>query len=103
MKKITLSTIKSFIRNNKDNLYVKTKSSFDGMTDGIEQVKDSFRLVPCENIDFENKDTFGINGAWFVGGGRNNFEKVDVITKESFFEGFQISNCCGTFQLVKSK
>lgn len=33
MSKITRSTIKSFIKNNFNNLYIKTKSRFDGMSD----------------------------------------------------------------------
>ena len=37
MSKITLSTFKSFIRKNEGKLFIKCKSSFDGMTDCVEQ------------------------------------------------------------------
>lgn len=37
MSKITRTTLKTFIRKNDGNLYIMTKSSFDGMTDCVQQ------------------------------------------------------------------
>lgn len=54
MAKITRSTIKSFIKNNFNNLYIKTKSRFDGMSDCLESVDDGFNKVSkmkIHNID----------------------------------------------------
>lgn len=34
-KKITRATIKSFVKKNKDQLYISNKSDFDGMVDGV--------------------------------------------------------------------
>jgi len=36
IKKITRATLKSFIKKNKCQLYVKVVSSFDGMTDCVQ-------------------------------------------------------------------
>ncbi len=42
-KKITKATVKSFIKNNIENLYINVTSDFDGMTDCVEQVKGGFK------------------------------------------------------------
>ena len=97
-KRITLATIKSFIRKNRDRLLISTRSRFDGMTDGCE---------PCRNKEFraanltENhpSNTLGIAGAWFVGGSRNSFQAYSDDT----YTGYEVYNSCGTFILaVKS-
>ena len=36
MSKITKATFKSFLRKNEGRLFIKCKSSFDGMTDSVE-------------------------------------------------------------------
>jgi len=40
--KITRTTLKSFIKKNSDNLFVKVESSFDGMTDCVQRVDGEF-------------------------------------------------------------
>jgi hypothetical protein len=94
MKNTTLATIKSFIKNNVANLYVKTSSKFDGMTDGIEAVNDQYRKVAV--VDMTKPNTFGIDGAWFVGQSRDYFSAYD----KDGFVGFEINNSCGTFILA---
>jgi len=37
-KRITLSTLKAFAKSNKEKLYAKELSRFDGMVDGIRRV-----------------------------------------------------------------
>ena len=43
-KKITLSTLKSFI-NKSEVLYVEVSSSFNGMTDCVERVEEKLRCL----------------------------------------------------------
>jgi len=97
MKKITLATIKSFIRKNKSNLFLNVKSSFDGMTDCIEFRNYGFN--PIKNTEWaqnNHKHTMGIQGAWFVGQSRDYFSEY---SKNGFF-GYEVSNCCGSFVLA---
>jgi len=96
MPKTTLTTIKSFIRKN-TNLYISTKSRFDGMVDCV---------MPCDNKLFEpvkpsneSKNTLGIEGAWFVFDSRDYFYDYE----DSEFKGYEVSNCCGKFILATRK
>ena len=95
MKKITLAGLKSFIRKNKDNLYIKVKSDFDGMVDGIVEVDMDWKKVEAEKIDFTDKNTMGICGAWLVGGSRDRIQITDdggIIT---------VGNCCGSWEICR--
>jgi len=97
-KKITLATIKSFIRKNKEHLHIDCKSSFDGMVDCV---------MPCKGHGFEkatmvdkgHAHNLGIDGAWFVGQSRDSFS--NVVSDD--YEGFYISNCCGSFSIAIPK
>ena len=91
MKKITKATFKSFIKKNRPNLYVKVKSSFDGMTDCVEQVEGGF--VPAQEAYYVHENNLGIQGVWLVHGSRDYFREV----KENGFTGIEVYNCCGTF------
>lgn len=91
-KKITLATIKAFIRKNESKIYIKVKSSFSGYTDCVEYIEDSFKLaVKDENINL--KYTLGIPGAWFVGQSRDYFE----VYEDKNYIGFKVYNACGSF------
>ena len=95
MKKITLAGLKSFIRKNKDNLYIKVKSDFDGMVDGIVEVDMDWKKVEAEKIDFTDKNTMGICGAWLVGESRDRIQITDdgdLIT---------VGNCCGSWEICR--
>jgi hypothetical protein len=94
MKRITKSTVKSFIRKNYKNLFINVRSSFDSMTDGCQWRNTGFRKIqPDENcIDY----TLGIKGAWFVGSSRDYFTAYS----ENGFTGYQVSNSCGLFILA---
>lgn len=94
MTKITRATIKKFIKDNQNGLYVKVDSSFDGMVDCVMPVEDEFRKV--EKIDMESKYNFGICGAWFVGGNRDYFTPY----ADDHMIGYEISNSCGSFKLA---
>jgi hypothetical protein len=83
-KKITLATVKSFIRKNSDRLFCKVGSRFDGMTDCVQEVENSFTQIAAENA-------LGIRGVYIVGGSRDHFWAFENDT----FTGIEISNCCG--------
>lgn len=76
-KKITLSTLKSFIRDNRENMYINVKSDFDGMTDCVEQRKEGFKKATEDKTVSKSSSyydrTMGIEGAWFVGSSRDYF------------------------------
>ena len=96
--KITRATVKSFIRKNKNELFTKCKSSFDGMTDMVEPNHNaSFKRVETE-IDFSNEYNFGIDQIWLVGSSRDSFAYFE---DDQFF-GIEIYNSCGSsFVTVK--
>ena len=97
MKKITLATVKSFIRKNSNNLFINVKSSFDGMTDGCEPCNNGFMVAVPAQDHIENN--LGINGAWVVGSSRDYFTPYF----KDGFSGIEVYNCCGKFILaVKS-
>lgn len=102
-KKITLSTVKSFIRKNREHLYINVKSSFDGMTDGVEQLHNGFVKTEQDKTESLNssyyKSTQGINGAWFVGSSRDYFTAFE----NENFKGYEVSNACGCFILSIQK
>ena len=95
MKKVTLATIKAFIRKNKKHLFIAYHSSFDGMIDGLSYSKDcSFHTAKHTDHNVEN--TLGVDGAWFVLDSRDYFTRIE----RDGFVGFEIYNCCGSFDLA---
>jgi len=99
MKKITRATIKSFIKREQknNNLYIKTKSSFSGMTDMVEKVNDNFRQV--DMVNFERVNDFDIRGLWLVGHGGDLFNNYS----DDNYIGYEIYNCCGTSIIAMKK
>jgi len=97
-KKITMATVKSFVKKNYNGLYIKLDGCFDGMIDGIDWKKDS-QFIKAE-VDTHHYDyTLGIKGAWFVGRSRDFFTKVE----NEEFEGIKVSNSCGYFTIAIKK
>ena len=97
MKKITLATVKSFIKKNEGCLFIRVKSKFDGMTDGLEYFQDGFRLA--EETDVLVQYTLGIKDAWFVGSSRDHLSPFET----EHLTGIEVSNCCGRFILAIQK
>lgn len=102
-KKITLTTVKSFIRKNRAELHIAVLSQFDGMIDCVSACKDqSFKPIvapPTKSGPFkvEGPDhQLGISGAWFVFQSRDYFTAYD----ENGFRGIEVSNSCGRFVLA---
>lgn len=90
MAKITKATFKSFLRKN-PNFVLKVGSRFDGMTDCVQTVKDSFsRPVKA---DFACDNNLGYQGIWLVGGSRDSFTEFN----EGGLKGISVYNCCGSF------
>lgn len=96
-KKITLATIKSFVRKNQE-MYIKCTSKFDGMVDCVMSIDGSAftRALPS---DRNHDRTLGIAGAWFVGDSRDYFDAFD----DGVFTGYRVHNCCGSFYLAIKK
>lgn len=95
--KITKATFKKLIKNHSNQLYAKTHSDFDGMTDCVEQVDDSFKQLEKTNMSFEN--TLGYRNIWLVGSSRDYFKPYEDET----FKGIKVSNCCGSFTVAYKK
>lgn len=97
MSKITLTTIKSFIKKS-PKLYIKCKSSFDGMTDCVQSIPDA-GFVEVELTDKHLYNTLGVQCAWFVRGSRDYFSAYETET----LTGYEVWNCCGSFILATDK
>lgn len=98
MSKITLATVKSFIKKNDGKLFLNVGSRFSGLTDMIENVEDS-AFEPVVKTDKNLSNTQGIQGAWFVGSSRDSFNTYD----DGNFQGFTVYNCCGGFTIATKK
>jgi hypothetical protein len=98
MKKVTLSTIKSFLKKNEGQILIKVDSKFDSMTDCVERVNDGFTFAKKHN-GVNSNYTLGLDGAWFVGSSRDYFK----VYEDEKFQGFYIYNCCGSFTIAKLK
>lgn len=96
-KKITLSTLKAFAKRNEGNLFVKTNSSFDGMSDCVESRKESFKPTTITDEVWHYKT--GIQGIYTVGSSRDYF----CIYEDDTYFGIEVSNCCGVTVLVTKK
>jgi hypothetical protein len=102
-KKITMATVKSFVKN-ADTLYVEHQSSFDGMVDCVMRCEES------ELKEISKEDALGSHkGAWIVGGSRDYFNYKEMEqTKTSInpngklikepvkYVGIEIYNSCGS-------
>ena len=92
--KITKTTFKSFIKNNKE-LFIKVTSSFDGYTDCIQyNQKATFKKVETSNFSIDN--TLGIDGVWLVGSSRDYFNEYN----DGQFKGIKCNNACGSFVIA---
>ncbi len=98
-KKITLATVKSFVKKNRESLLINLKSRFDGMTDGVEMVKGGF--IKAEATERNPDHTLGINRAWFVGQSRDYFRFYESIAENMI--GIEVSNACGSFVIAIKK
>ena len=99
--KITMTTIKSFIKKNQD-IYIQNLSDFDGMVDCVmptdnQAFKPVIRIPLGENTYTDNHK--GIKQAWFTLGGDDRFYPFEDET----YKGYEVYNCCGNFILAIKK
>lgn len=98
MKKVTLSTLKSFVKKNSNNLYINVKSSFCGYTDCVQSINGGFSKAEIkESINV--KHTLGIDGAWLVGSSRDYMSHFE----NENFVGIDVYNSCGRFVIAIAK
>lgn len=95
-KKITKATLKKFVRENRDKLFINTRSRFSGMIDGCEIVNNGFKSIIEDDKVISSDYTLGIKGVWLVGGGRDYFREYN----DPDFTGIETTNCCGCFVLA---
>ena len=97
MKKITRTTIKSFIKKNFDDLYISTRTRFNGMIDCVDACADqSFHKGERDERERFHDTSLGIKNAYFVGSSRDYFQPYDL----DGFKGYEIYNCVGSFILA---
>lgn len=98
MKKITLATIKKFIRDNKENLYFKSDSRFDGMVDMVLQSENpEWHKVTVNLENMDDSSDLGTKYAYFVKDSRDSFREFS----QDAYKGFYVFNCCGSFYLAR--
>jgi hypothetical protein len=95
--KITKATVKKFIKESGDSLFINVQSSFNGMIDGCESHSEGF--VKAKPTDSNTNYTLGVSGAWFVGSSRDYFTPYEA----NDFKGIRVSNSCGSFILAVKK
>ena len=95
--KITLATLKSFAKRNKERLFVKHLREFDGMTDGVEECRNK-NWFPSSLIT-SNYYRSGIDGIYTVGSSRDYFN----LYEDSEYIGIKVYNCCGSSILAIKK
>lgn len=94
-KRITIATVKAFVRKHQAELYVRTFSTFDGMTDCVQDC-DGNQYRKVESVDLTKQNTLGIPGVWFVTRSRDYFNEYT----DGEFRGYEVTNSCGCFVLV---
>lgn len=97
--KITLATVKSFVRKNQGKIYIDVRSSFDGMIDGLRFEDGGLTLAQKDERNCNQNYTLGISGAWFVGSSRDYFFWFE----NDNFDGIEVVNSCGKFILAVKK
>lgn len=105
-KKITLATVKAFIRKNRARLHVLVKSHYNiGNDDCVRPTGDTmptparrperWNRETGETVpgDLEDRRDMGVIGVSFVNGSRDYFRPCDI----PGWTGYEVYNCCGTF------
>lgn len=94
-KKFTLASAKSFLKKNAKSLYILKKSDFDGMQDCVVSTGNR-EFKKAEKATYSHTNNLGIQGVWFVGGGRDYFTPLYAVNSDEIV-GFECYNCCGNF------
>lgn len=99
MKKITVATVKSFIRKNESQLFINEKSRFDGMTDSVESRNRGWGKLTKSTNRARDCCSLGYNGIWLVGSSRDYCKAYE----DESFAGYEVSNCCGKWIVALPK
>lgn len=95
-KRITVTTVRAFIRKNQGKIFINVKLIFDGMQDGMAAKNEGF--LPATETTDNVENTFGIMNAWFTSG-----TNYIVYYDSENYTGFSISNACAHFILAIKK
>lgn len=106
-RKITVATVKAFIRRNRHRLLVNTRSTFDGMQDMV-VANDRQGWAPAEvatqydektgefvPVNEDSPRSLGLQGIWFVGDSGDRCQRVE----KDGVHGYEVNNCCGSWQV----
>ena len=96
-KKITKTTLKSFLKANSGNLYFMEESRFDGMVDCV-TANDKAKFSKCEGSYDKDERNLGFreDGLWLVGSSRDYFTYYN----ENGYEGIHCYNSCGSWTIA---
>lgn len=95
MTRITKATFKVFVNKNRERLLIRCESSFDGMTDCVEQARNP-QFAPAKDAERVMDHNLGINGIWLVGESRDYFRPFSG----NGLEGIHVFNSCGSFTVA---
>lgn len=90
-KRITKATFKAFAKRNRENLFVRAKSSFDGMHDCVMPASDNgWRAAEVDESKIGGTGSV-LNGVYLVGDSRDYFTEYEDET----YYGIEVYNSCG--------
>lgn len=100
MTKITKSTVKSFIKKNISDLYMKEFTYFNGMTDGIDNVPEiRNRFI---TLTESSRAALGVETTYNSPSFFESHNSIEPVEGENF-TGFEITNCCGRYIIAARK
>jgi hypothetical protein len=92
--KVRITKLKKFIKDNKNQLYIKDSYHFDGMVDGTVDGDRTFIKAQEANRYMENNQ--GIAGVWLVGSSRDYITEFE----NDNFKGYEVYNACGCYTVA---
>jgi hypothetical protein len=96
--RITIAHLKSFLKKNETNIYVKVCSRFDGMQDMVDYIENpTFSKVEYSENTYSN--ALGFAGVYCVGSSRDTIS----IYEDDNLTGYHVYNCCGSFTVATAK
>lgn len=97
-KKLTIATVKAFIRKNLSKLLIEVRYDFDGMSDCVHSTGSKGFVPASASSNPHEKYNMGINGVWFTSG-RNGVNRVETATHI----GYEVGNSCGLWTVAVAK
>ena len=98
-KKITRTTLKSFLKKNEGMILSKTTSRFDGMVDCVMPTGQKEFIQDKGHYDPTKERTLGFDNVYLVGDSRDYFDLID----DENHKGIRGYNCVGAWQVVVPK